>query len=124
MFIQHISNVPVRERSGLYSHILLQQQDAAQSNLAVTWVEVKPGKRQRLHHHLAEQVYVIVQGEGKMQVGEETAVLHTGHMVYIPSNQPHGIINTGNEPLVYISAATPSFDMTAVYDHGQLKSDA
>lgn len=122
MFTQHISNVPVRERSGLHSHILLQQQDAAQSNLAITWVEVEPGQQQRLHHHPAEQVYVIVQGEGEMQVGAETAVLHTGHLVYIPSNQPHGITNTGREPLVYISAATPSFDMTAVYDQGQLKA--
>jgi mannose-6-phosphate isomerase-like protein (cupin superfamily) len=121
MFIKHISNAPVRERYGLHSHILLHQKDNANSNLAITWVEVEPGKQQRLHHHPAEQVYVIIQGEGKMQIGEETAVIHTGHMAYIPSNQPHGITNTSSERLVYVSAATPTWDIEAVYDEGQLK---
>lgn len=43
-----------------------------------------------------------------------------GHMIFIPSNTEHGIVNTGDEVLTYVSAATPAFPVTELYDAGQI----
>ncbi len=121
MFKRNIAEAPQREREGLISHILLQQGDVPQVGLSVTWVEVAPGSRQRPHSHAPEQVYVIVQGRGRMHVGEEVQEVGVGDLVYIPPNMLHGIENTSDGQLVYFSAATPAFDLQALYDTGTLQ---
>lgn len=128
MFTINRTKAQKRERNGLTSYFLLDRRSeitiGVESDLAVTWVIVASGARQILHHHAPEQVYVIVQGEGEMQVGTETKLVCAGDLVYIPTNAEHGIVNTGDGVLVYISAATPPFDLAEAYDHGQLQSES
>ena len=69
-------------------------------------------------------MYVIIAGRGQMTVGDETHAVAAGDLVYIPSDAPHGIENTGAETLRYVSAATPAFDLVEAYDRGQLTPDA
>lgn len=121
MFIQHKATAPQRERSGLTSTFLLHAPDPVPSSLMVTWVDIVPGSEQRHHHHIAEQVYVIVSGNGRIHINNHAQPVTTGDLIYIPSNATHGITNTGSETLTYISAATPSQDIAPVYDAGQLK---
>jgi mannose-6-phosphate isomerase-like protein (cupin superfamily) len=126
MLIRRKTQVDKRERSGLTSHFLLGRGDTEANNLALTWVTVRPGSRQILHNHPEEQVYVVVAGHGMMQVGEERQAVQGGDLIYIPSNEMHGIENTSDEMLSYISAATPAFSMTLAegYDKGQLTPEA
>ena len=124
MLIISKENAQNRERNGLTSYFLLDKRSEVETDLAVTWVTVAPGGRQILHHHEPEQVYVIIQGEGEMQVGAETQLVYVGDLVYIPSNADHGIVNMGDGVLAYISAATPPFDLTEAYDRGQLQSES
>jgi quercetin dioxygenase-like cupin family protein len=121
MFTIHKANAQKRERNGLTSYFLLDRRSEAAPNLAVTWVDVIPGGRQILHHHTPEQVYVIVQGEGEMQVGEDIQSVSAGDLIFIPSDEPHGIVNNGDRTLSYVSAATPPFNLTEAYDRGQLQ---
>ncbi len=121
MFKRNLAEAPQREREGLTSHILLQQGDVPDVGLSVTWVEVAPGARQRPHSHAPEQVYVVVKGRGTMHVGAETQEVGPGDLIYIPPNVTHGIENATNETLVYFSAATPAFDLKALYDTGTLR---
>lgn len=112
------SKAPKRERNGLTSFILLQQPDNLSNKLAITWVEVEINAKQTIHHHDPEQVYVIIQGQGIMTVNNETEKVSVGDMIFIPSNHPHGLQNTGKEKLVYISASSPSFNIQKAYDDG------
>ena len=121
MYTINISSSQKRERNGLTSYFLLDRRNEMGTKLAITWVKVVPGGRQILHHHAPEQVYVIVQGEGEMQVDAETRLVRAGDLIYIPSNAEHGIVNTGDAVLAYVSAATPPFDLTEAYDRGQLQ---
>ncbi len=122
MYIRSRSEAPQRRRPGLVSHILLQRGDVAGSELAVTWVDIEPGGGQQPHSHAPEQVYVIVRGRGLMAVGPEQREVHAGDLVDVPSGAPHAIQNTGDEVLTYISAASPAFDLEALYDTGELKA--
>ncbi len=125
MYTRNKEDGPRRERSGLVSHILLQQGDlpeAADAGFTATWVEIASRSRQRLHDHPSEQVYVVTSGKGVMQVGEEEQEVGVGDLIYIPSGAVHGIKNTSSEDvLTYISVATPALDAEAAYDTGQLR---
>jgi len=121
MFKQNKSEAPRREREGLASHILLQQGDVPDVRLAITWVDVAPGSGQRPHGHGPEQVYVIIKGTGRMRVGNEEQEVAEGALIYIPPNVVHSIENLSNGMLTYISAATPTFDLKAIYDTGELR---
>ena len=124
MFTRSKTTADRRDRSGLTSYFMLGRGDVSGDALAVTWVEVQPGARQRLHNHPEVQVYVLVAGQGRMTVGEETREVAAGDLVYIPSGLMHGIENTGTEVLQYVSAANPAFDLVEAYDRGQLTPDA
>ena len=120
MYVKDLSSATKREVDGLVSHILLEEGDAPGGELSVTWVDVEPGSEQKPHSHGPQQVYVIIRGTGRMKVGDDERDVGAGHMVFIPPNTEHGIVNTGDEVLTYVSAATPAFPVTELYDAGQL----
>jgi mannose-6-phosphate isomerase-like protein (cupin superfamily) len=107
-----------RELPGLESYLLLGRGDVPSDNLAVTWVDVQPGAAQQPHHHVPEQVYVIVRGSGMMYVDDAAKSVTVGDIVYISPNATHFIKNTGDEVLSYVSAATPSFESEPIYESG------
>jgi mannose-6-phosphate isomerase-like protein (cupin superfamily) len=120
VYVSDLSTAPKRELEGLVSHILLEEGDAPGGELSITWVEVEPGGEQKPHSHVPQQVYVITRGIGRMRVGDEERDVREGQMVFIPPETEHGIVNTGETVLTYVSAATPAFPVTDLYDAGQL----
>jgi mannose-6-phosphate isomerase-like protein (cupin superfamily) len=120
MYVNDLGSAPTRELEGLVSHILLEEGDAPGGEMSITWVDVEPGNEQPPHSHTPQQVYVITRGSGRMRVGDEEREVSAGSMVFIPSHAPHGIVNTGNEVLTYVSAATPAFPVSEMYDAGQI----
>jgi mannose-6-phosphate isomerase-like protein (cupin superfamily) len=125
MFVRSKANAEKRERSGLTSHFMFGRGDADSDALAITWVDVEVGAKQRLHNHPEVQVYIIVAGTGQMHVGDETQVVQAGDLIFIPSEAFHGIDNTGDSVLSYVSAASPAFEsLPFAYDNGQLTPEA
>lgn len=120
MQTSHKDDAPALSRDdGLVSHVLHSQRDADDTDLTITWVDVEPGARQKIHAHDPEQVYVVVAGEGRMTVGDDERAVEAGDLVHIPANTDHGIENTGEETLEYVLAATPAFpdeEVEAFYD--------
>ncbi|MCK5310708.1 MAG: cupin domain-containing protein, partial [Desulfobacteraceae bacterium] len=114
MYKLNKSEVPKRQRDGLLSHIMLQQDDVPNTQMSITWVEVEPGASQKPHKHPPEQTYIIIQGQGKMHVGEENCIVDKGDIIHIPSNYMHFIINQSDTTLIYISASTPAYDFKAL----------
>ena len=111
MHIQNLETAPTNDRGGQRSHLLLGRGQFGSRNLAITWVEGELGSMQAVHGHPDhEQVYVIVRGHGVMQVGSEMQEVGEGTLVYIPPGAAHAIKNTGEGPLVFVSATSPPFD--------------
>jgi mannose-6-phosphate isomerase-like protein (cupin superfamily) len=63
------------------------------------------------HNHPQEEVYVILEGEGEMCIGEERRTLRAGQSVYIPSNKYHQLTNTGDEPMQMLYCYAPAGDV-------------
>jgi mannose-6-phosphate isomerase-like protein (cupin superfamily) len=68
-------------------------------------------KEVKLHKHIThdEQVYVI-EGEGKMQLGEKIKEIKKGDFIFIPKNTYHSVKTTSNNELKVISIQAPYFD--------------
>jgi mannose-6-phosphate isomerase-like protein (cupin superfamily) len=75
----------------------------------IIWIK----KEVKLHKHLAHSEHVVViEGEGKMQLGEKEFMIKKGDIVFIPKNTPHKVVATSNIPLKVISIQSPEFDGT------------
>ena len=66
---------------------------------AVVYFEVAPGDRLGTHTDSAEEILYIVAGEGEAEVGDERGRVRAGDLAVVPAMAPHGIVNTGDEPL-------------------------
>jgi mannose-6-phosphate isomerase-like protein (cupin superfamily) len=95
---------------GITSYLLASPRTAQAKHLTTTLVQIEPGGEQRIHAHAPEQVYLILDGGGTMTVGTETQDVAAGDCIFIPSDTPHGIRNTGQDLLRYFTAAAPAFE--------------
>jgi len=96
-------------RDGIESFLLIGKDSCHAKHLTASLVEMKPNGFQDIHSHDTEQSYFILQGNGLMTVGNETAEVIAGDCIFIPSNTPHGLKNTGNNDLRYFSSGSPIF---------------
>jgi len=66
-------------------------------------ITLKPGDTNYLHaHDNAEQVYFVMQGEGKVQVGEEMEQVKAGDVIFLPKGIQHGFYNTGTKTAIVL----------------------
>ena len=109
---------------GITSYLLASPRTSQAKHLTTTLVQIDPGGEQRVHAHAPEQVYLILDGGGAMTVGAETQEVTPGDCVFIPSDTPHGIRNTGTGLLRYFTAAAPAFETSDLLDLWPLASES
>jgi mannose-6-phosphate isomerase-like protein (cupin superfamily) len=69
-----------------------------------------PGHSVTPHHHeIIEEIYYIVEGEGRMRVGLEESPVGAGDAIYIPRGERHTLTNTGSAPMRIILVCGPAY---------------
>jgi len=69
---------------------------------------LEPGQTQKPHaHEGSDKVYLVVEGSGRFQIGEETQKLEAGEAVMAASGELHGILNDSAEQLVVLTLMVP-----------------
>ena len=69
-----------------------------------------PGAATEGHFHPAtEEIYYILSGAGRMQIGAEARTVAPGDGVAIPPGAPHQIVNTGPADLVFLCCCVPAY---------------
>jgi quercetin dioxygenase-like cupin family protein len=58
-------------------------------------VHSAPGAGPALHRHPYAEVFVVESGQATFQLGEDTIVVESGHIVVGPPDIPQGFTNTG-----------------------------
>lgn len=62
-----------------------------------------PGGRVRLHaHDTSEEVFYVVEGQGRAEIGGETHRMAPGATLYMGHNVPHTFINDGEADLKWV----------------------
>ena len=86
--------------------------------LSIARARVLPGVATRWHRVIdTVERYVILDGEGQMEVGDLPAqAVQAGDVVLIPSSVRQRITNTGTVDLVFLAICTPRFRPEAYED--------
>ena len=74
-------------------------------------IELPPGKRgwPLHHHHVNEEMFVVLSGTGVFRLGEDCIPVAAGDVVAAPAGGPetaHQFVNEGAEPLRYLAVST------------------
>lgn len=82
---------------------------SAHPDVSLATARVEPGITTRWHTVAAREVYYILSGKGRAEVGEEAYDVISGQAVSIPEGVRQRITNTGAEDLVFLCVCTPRF---------------
>jgi mannose-6-phosphate isomerase-like protein (cupin superfamily) len=84
----------------------IHKQSLAEARLA-------PGQATTPHYHpVVEEIYYILEGTGRMQLGNEVAEVGPGDAIAIPPGMIHTIENTGDQTLKFLCCCAPGYEPT------------
>ncbi len=91
--------------SGVLKQILLKRDDLDAGRIQMmNWSTLLPGKSFRSHYHEAmDEVFIILDGEVEITIGDETEQLTKGDAVVIPCNTIHVMKNLIDREVSYIA---------------------
>ena len=70
-----------------------------------------PGGSTAPHHHPeTEEIYYILEGEGRMQIGDDVRNVSVGDAIAIPPGEIHTITNTGQVVLKFLCCCAPGYE--------------
>jgi len=74
---------------------------------AITYVslaQLQPTLSYEKHQHQDhEELYYIINGKGKIRIGEEESQFRDGDIIYIPERTEHTITNNGEEMIEFLA---------------------
>ena len=78
--------------------------------VCVIFVDAPPGGGPRLHKHLYEELFILLEGEATFVAGEEEIQAGAGDVVIVPADTAHAFTNSGDGRLRQIDIhVNPSF---------------
>ncbi len=117
MLVRRLPDATVQEFHRLRTHILMDAGELGSRNMTVTWIEVPSGTSQILQsHEEAEQIYVVVAGEGVMSVAGGEESLTVGDLALIPPATEYTVANEGVELLQLLSVQSPAVSVAETMD--------
>lgn len=70
----------------------------------VSLAKLQPTLSYEKHDHQDhEELYYIINGNGKIKIGDEVARFRDGDIIYIPEKTSHSITNDGNEMVEFLA---------------------
>jgi mannose-6-phosphate isomerase-like protein (cupin superfamily) len=112
MDIQNIHHVPAfTTKDGSEIRELLAHRNSAIRNQSLAEARLPPGGATTPHYHpQTEEIYYILSGVGRMQIGEEIREVSPGDAIAIPPGEVHQIVNTGAETLIFLCCCAPGYE--------------
>lgn len=83
---------------GAYIKELITSRDGAPT-FAMRLFEIVPGGNTPLHEHPWEHEVFILSGKGELRGQSEALPFRGGDAVFVPPNETHTFVNTGEQPL-------------------------
>ena len=91
-------------------HIIEWSNSEVDPGVSIARARVEPGRTTRWHRLAGTtERYVILEGHGRAEVGDEILEASIGDIVVIPPDQPQRISNIGTGDLVFLAVCTPRF---------------
>lgn len=112
MDIQNLSRVAsFATKDGSEIRELLAHRNSQIRNQSLAEARLPSGAATTPHYHSrTEEIYYILRGTARMQIGAETAEVGPGDAIAIPPGATHQIVNTGDETLVFLCCCAPGYE--------------
>lgn len=68
-------------------------------------------------HEMADQILVIIKGDGTAMVGGETSSIAKHSLIFVPAGIEHNIINTGTESMKLYTIYAPAIHKDGIIRH-------
>lgn len=102
---------PFRTEDGSEIRELLAHRNSSLRHQSLAEATLLPGQGTRAHFHpRAEEIYYILQGQGRMRIRDEVRHVGPGDAVAIPRGVPHQISQQGPENLVFLCCCAPGYE--------------
>jgi len=90
---------------------LLHPDNSTITNQSLAEAVIKPGQTTEAHSHkLTEEVYYVLEGEGKMYLANDDFLVAAGDSILIKPGQIHYIKNTGACNLRLLCCCSPAYN--------------
>ena len=71
---------------------------------------IRPGEATQAHYHpVTEEIYYLLRGVGRMQIGGSVREVYPGDSIAIPPGAVHQIRSIGAEDLVFLCCCAPAY---------------
>ncbi|MBE9507090.1 MAG: cupin domain-containing protein [Chloroflexi bacterium] len=109
MIVTNANTVPaIATASGTQIRVLLDTTGEGQGRMSLAMETLKPGQQVAPHWHThLEEIYYILKGQGRMEIGDEAREVGIGDVILIPVNETHCLYNTGDDDLVLLCTVSP-----------------
>jgi mannose-6-phosphate isomerase-like protein (cupin superfamily) len=102
---------PFITKDGSEIRELLAHRNSAIRNQSLAEARLPAGASTQEHYHpLAEEIYFITHGTGKIRIGDEVRDVKVGDAVAIPPGSRHKLWNTGTETLRLLCCCAPAYE--------------
>src|SRR4030095_13429691 len=112
MNIRNIASVPAfTTKDGSEIRELLAHRNSCIRKQSLAEARLPPGGQTTPHYHpRTEEIYYLLEGSGRMQIGAETRDVAAGDAIAIPPGAIHTITNTGAGTLKFLCCCAPSYE--------------
>ncbi|HOE96536.1 MAG TPA: cupin domain-containing protein [Candidatus Sumerlaeota bacterium] len=101
---------PFTTKDGSTIRSLLDRSNAPVMNQSLAEATLPPSGATEPHYHQdSEEFYYVVQGEGRMRIGEEERAVTVGDAILIPPGAVHTLRNTGTGELKILCCCAPPY---------------
>jgi mannose-6-phosphate isomerase-like protein (cupin superfamily) len=112
MDIHNIARVPaVTTKDGSEIRELLAHRNSCIRQQSLAEARLPPGARTTPHFHpRTEEIYYILEGTGRMTIGEDEQDVRPGDAIAIPPGEVHTIRCTSDQPLKFLCCCAPAYE--------------
>jgi mannose-6-phosphate isomerase-like protein (cupin superfamily) len=107
--LHHVASFTTKDGSEIRE--LLAHRNSCVRNQSLAEARLPAGAMTTPHYHpRTEEIYYILNGQGRMRIGAETNDVGPGDAIAIPPGETHQIQNLGREPLVFLCCCAPGYE--------------
>jgi len=114
MDVKNLNEVPsFITKDGSEIRELLAHRNSAIRNQSLAEARLEPGRSTVEHYHpVAEEIYFITKGRGRMRIETETREVGVGDAIAILPGKKHKLWNIGSETLHLLCCCAPGYEQT------------
>jgi mannose-6-phosphate isomerase-like protein (cupin superfamily) len=112
MDVQNLGRVPAfTTKDGSEIRELLSHRNSCIRRQSLAEARLPAGMSTTAHRHpIAEEIYYVLSGQGRMQIDDELREIGPGDAIAIGPGSRHQVTNTGDETLIFLCCCAPAYE--------------